>query len=123
MRSVTRRPALTEAKLLFNRFETEEGIHWANNLFCFGPGLHAPIALGSRWRPSLSKCDMSVCQRRGKWARRFALIGVTGTVRMAFQARRGMWDAPLEPPPLPLVNNDRQFTATDTGHTNSCGLG
>src|ERR1043165_2168407 len=86
---------VTEAPLLLIDLETEEGITGRTYLFCYRPSGARAIALlvndaaslidGHQIRPAEIAASLS---------RRFALIGVSGTVRMALSALdAAMWDA------------------------------
>src|SRR5262249_34620151 len=84
-----------EAPLLLIDIETEEGITGRSYLFCYRPSgaaaiaavLHDAVALiaGERVAP---------VHNAAKLERRFALIGVTGVVRMALSGLdMALWDA------------------------------
>ena len=115
---------VTEAPLLLIDLETEEGITGRTYLFCYRPTGPRVIALliddalslikGERIRPAEIAATL---------ARRFALIGVTGTVRMALSGLdTAMWDALAKAASRPLASmlgaSPRAIPAY-----NSCGLG
>ena len=115
---------VTEAPLLLIDLETEEGVVGRTYLFCYRPSGPRVVALllddavslikGERIRPA----DLAA-----KLARRFALIGVTGTVRMALSGLdAAMWDALAKAAGVPLASllgsSPRPVPAY-----NSCGLG
>lgn len=115
---------VTEAPLLLIDLETEEGITGRTYLFCYRPSGARAIALivedaaarikGEQVRPA----DLA-----SKLARNFALIGVTGTVRMALSGLdAAMWDALGIAAGRPLASilgsRPRPIRAY-----NSCGLG
>ena len=115
---------VTEAPLLLIDIETEEGVTGRTYLFCYRPSGARAVALllddavslviGERLHPG----DIAA-----KLARRFALIGVTGTVRMALSGLdAAMWDALGVAAGLPLATmlggSPRAIPAY-----NSCGLG
>jgi mandelate racemase len=113
-----------EAPLLLVDLDTEEGITGRSYLFCYRPSgaaaiaavLHDAVALiaGERVAP---------LHNAGKLERRFALIGVTGVVRMALSALdMALWDALAVATGQPLATllggAPRPIPAY-----NSCGLG
>jgi mandelate racemase len=115
---------VTEAPLLLIDLETEDGITGRTYLFCYRPSGARAVALlledavalikGERVRPA----DIAA-----KLARRFALIGVTGTVRMALSGLdAAMWDVLGIAAGIPLAtllgSSPRPIPAYD-----SCGLG
>jgi mandelate racemase len=115
---------VTEAPLLLIDLATEEGIAGRTYLFCYRPSGARAIALllddavsvikGERARPAYIAA---------KLARRFALIGVTGAVRMALSGLdTAMWDALGKAAGVPLASllggSPRAIPAY-----NSCGLG
>lgn len=115
---------VTEAPLLLIDLETEEGVTGRSYLFCYRPSGPRVIALlledavslikGERVRPA----DIAV-----KLARRFALIGVTGTVRMALSGLdAAMWDALGVAAGLPLASLLGSAPRPIPAY-NSCGLG
>ena len=113
-----------EAPLLLIDIETEEGITGRSYLFCYRPSgaaaiaavLHDAVALiaGERVAP---------VHNAAKLERRFALIGVTGMVRMALSGLdMALWDALAVAAGQPLATllggAPRPIPAY-----NSCGLG
>lgn len=115
---------VTEAPLLLIDLETEEGITGRTYLFCYRPsGAHA-IALLLNDAASLIKGQqVRPADIAASLSRRFALIGVSGTVRMALSALDAvMWDALARAAVAPLTSllggSPRPIQAY-----NSCGLG
>ena len=115
---------VTEAPLLLIDLKTEEGVTGRTYLFCYRPSGARAVALlledavslikGERVRPD----DIAA-----RLTRRFALIGVTGTVRMALSGLdAAMWDALATAAAIPLATmlggSPRPVPAY-----NSCGLG
>jgi mandelate racemase len=113
-----------EAPLLLIDIETEEGITGRSYLFCYRPSgaaaiaalLHDAVALvaGQRVAP---------VHNAAKLERRFALIGITGVVRMALSGLdMALWDALSVAAEQPLATllggSPRPIPAY-----NSCGLG
>jgi mandelate racemase len=113
-----------EAPLLLVDLATAEGITGRSYLFCYRPSgaaaiaavLHDAVALiaGERVAP---------IENAAKLERRFALIGVTGVVRMALSAlEMALWDALAVAAGMPLAvmlgAAPRPIPAYD-----SCGLG
>jgi mandelate racemase len=113
-----------EAPLLLIDIETEEGITGRSYLFCYRPSgaaaiaalLHDAVALvaGERVAP---------VHNAAKLERRFALIGITGVVRMALSGLdMALWDALSVAAEQPLATllggSPRPIPAY-----NSCGLG
>ena len=81
---------VTEAPLLLIDLETEEGITGRTYLFCYRPSGARAIALLLEDAASLIEGEhVRPAEVAAKLARRFALIGVTGTVRMALSALLG----------------------------------
>jgi mandelate racemase len=115
---------VTEAPLLLIDLETEEGITGRTYLFCYRPSGPRVIALLIKDAVSLIKGERArPADIAAKLARRFALIGVTGTVRMALSGvDAAMWDALATAAGLPLASmlggSPRAIPAY-----NSCGLG
>jgi mandelate racemase len=115
---------LTEAPLLLVDFETEEGVTGRTYLFCYRPAGAHVIAVLIEDALTLIKGDpVRPTDIAAKLARRFALMGVTGTVRMALSGLdAAMWDALAIAASLPLASllgsAPRQIRAY-----NSCGLG
>ena len=115
---------VTEAPLLLIDIETEEGVTGRGYLFCYRPSGARAIALlledavsvvrGERLHPK----DIA-----GKLARRFALIGVTGTVRMALSGLdAALWDALAIAAGVPLASM-LGGAVRPVRTYNSCGLG
>ena len=115
---------VTEAPLLLIDLETEEGITGRTYLFCYRPSGARAIALLLEDAVSLIKGDeVRPAEIAAKLARRFALIGVTGAVRMALSGLdAAMWDALAKAKGVPLAlmlgGSVRAVPAY-----NSCGLG
>src|SRR5262245_31762113 len=115
---------VTEAPLLVIDLETEEGIAGRTYLFCYRPSGARVIALLIEDAVSLIKGErVRPADIAAKLARRFALIGVTGTVRMALSGLdAAMWDALARAAGVPLASmlggSPRAIPAY-----NSCGLG
>ena len=115
---------VTEAPLLLIDLETEEGITGRTYLFCYRPSGARAIALLLADAVSLVKGERArPADIAAKLARRFALIGVTGTVRMALSGLdAAVWDALATAAGLPLASvlggSPRPIPAY-----NSCGLG
>jgi mandelate racemase len=115
---------VTEAPLLLVDLETEEGITGRTYLFCYRPSGARAVALLLEDAVSLIKGERArPADIAAKLARRFALIGVTGTVRMALSGLDvAMWDALGKAAGLPLASmlgsSPRPILAY-----NSCGLG
>ena len=115
---------VTEAPLLLIDLETEEGIAGRTYLFCYRPSGARAIALLLEDAVSVIKGEhVRPADIAAKLARRFALIGVTGTVRMALSGLdAAMWDALAKAAGRPLASvlggSPRRIPAY-----NSCGLG
>jgi mandelate racemase len=115
---------VTEAPLLLIDLETEEGVTGRTYLFCYRPSGPRVIALLIDDAVSLIKGErIRPAEIAAKLARRFALIGVTGTVRMALSGLdAAMWDALAKAALCPLASligfQHRAIPAY-----NSCGLG
>ncbi len=115
---------VTEAPLLLIDLETEEGITGRTYLFCYRPSGARAIALLLEDAASLIEGEhVRPAEVAAKLGRRFALIGVTGTVRMALSGLdAAMWDALARAAALPLASmlgsSPRPIRAY-----NSCGLG
>jgi mandelate racemase len=115
---------LTEAPLLLIDLETEEGITGRTYLFCYRPAGARVIALLIEDAVTLINgkpvCPTDIAARL---ARRFALIGVTGTVRMALSGLdAAMWDALAIAAGLPLASLLGSAPRPIRAY-NSCGLG
>jgi mandelate racemase len=115
---------VTEAPLLLIDLETEEGITGRTYLFCYRPSGARAVALLIEDAVSLIKGEhVRPADIAARLARRFALIGVTGTVRMALSGLdTAMWDALAVAAGRPLASmlggSPRPVPAY-----NSCGLG
>ena len=115
---------VTEAPLLLIDLETEEGVTGRTYLFCYRPAGPRVVALLIEDAVSLIKGEpVRPGDIAAKLARRFALIGVTGTVRMALSGLdAAMWDALALEAGRPLASmlggSPRPVPAY-----NSCGLG
>jgi mandelate racemase len=115
---------LTEVPLLLIDLETEEGITGRTYLFCYRPAGARAIALLIEDAVTLIKgkpvCPADVA---AGLARRFALIGVTGAVRMALSGLdAAMWDALAIAAGLPLASLLGSAPRPIRAY-NSCGLG
>ncbi|MSP95168.1 MAG: mandelate racemase [Alphaproteobacteria bacterium] len=115
---------VTEAPLLLIDLETEEGITGRTYLFCYRPSGPRAIALLLEDAVSLIKGEqMRPADIAAKLARRFALLGVTGTVRMALSGLdMAMWDALAKAASVPLASMLGSSPRTIPAY-NSCGLG
>src|SRR5262245_36738578 len=115
---------VTEAPLLLIDLETEEGIIGRTYLFCYRPSGPRVIALLIEDAVSLIKGGrVHPTEIAAKLARRFALIGVTGTVRMALSGLdAAMWDALARSASLPLGDLLGGASLAIPAY-NSCGLG
>ncbi len=115
---------VTQAPLLLIDLETEQGITGRTYLFCYRPsGARAVALLLEDAVSSIKGEDVRPADIAATLARRFALIGVTGTVRMALSGLdAAMWDALATAAGLPLASvlggSPRPVPAY-----NSCGLG
>ena len=115
---------VTEAPLLLIDLETEEGITGRTYLFCYRPSGARAIALLLDDAVSLIKGEqVRPVHLAAKLMRTFALLGVTGTVRMALSGLdTAMWDALARAAAVPLASalgsSPRPIPAY-----NSCGLG
>ena len=115
---------VTEAPLLLIDLETEEGVVGRTYLFCYRPAGARAIALLLEDAVSVIKgAKVSPVEIAAMLARRFALIGVTGTVRMALSGLdAAMWDALAGAAGVPLAS----LLGSAPKHIrayNSCGLG
>ena len=115
---------VTEAPLLLIDLETEEGITGRAYLFCYRPSGPRVIALLIEDALSLIKGErVRPAEIAANLARRFALIGVTGTVRMALSGLdAAMWDALAKAVGLPLASMLGSSPRPVPAY-NSCGLG
>jgi mandelate racemase len=115
---------VTEAPLLLINLETAEGITGRTYLFCYRPSGARAIALLVQDAASLIKGEQArPADIASKLARSFALIGVTGTVRMALSGLdAAMWDALAIAAGLPLASMLGSAPRPVRAY-NSCGLG
>ena len=120
----TSRATITRAPLLLIDLETEEGVTGRSYLFCYLPAAAPAIA---------RMLDEVLLATRGErvapvdlWAalaKRFALIGVQGIVRMAMAGFDvACWDALARAAGLPLARMLGAQTSRVPAY-NSCGLG
>jgi mandelate racemase len=113
-----------EAPLLLVDLETGEGIIGRSYLFCYRPSGAVAIAAVLRDAVALIAGErVAPVHNAAKLERRFALIGVTGVVRMALSALdMALWDALAMASGVPLATllgaSPRPIRAY-----NSCGLG
>jgi mandelate racemase len=115
---------LTQAPLLLIDLETEEGITGRTYLFGYRPAGARVIALLIEDAVALVK-GKPVCPTdiAAMLARRFALIGVTGAVRMVLSGLdAAMWDALAMAAGLPLASLLGSAPRPIRAY-NSCGLG
>jgi mandelate racemase len=93
------------APLLLIDLETEEGVTGRTYLFCYRPSV--PRAIDAVLRDAVALVQGEVAAPldvAAKLARRFALVGVTGVVRMALSALdAAIWDALAVASGLPLA--------------------
>ena len=115
---------VTEAPLLLIDLETEEGITGRTYLFCYRPSGARAIALLLNDAASLIKGQqLHPADAGASLSRQFALIGVTGTVRMALSALdAAMWDALACAAAVPLASMLGGSPHPIQAY-NSCGLG
>ena len=115
---------VTEAPLLLIDLETEEGITGRTYLFCYRPSGPRVVALLLEDAVSLIKGErVRPADIAAKLARRFALIGVTGTVRMALSGLdAAIWDALGKAAGVPLASLLGSSPQPIPAY-NSCGLG
>jgi mandelate racemase len=115
---------VTAAPLLLIDLETEEGVTGRTYLFCYRPSGARAIALLLEDAVSLIRGEQArPVEIAAKLARRFALIGVTGTVRMALSGLdAAMWDALAIAARLPLTSMLGSAPRPIRAY-NSCGLG
>jgi mandelate racemase len=115
---------LTEAPLLLVDLETEEGVTGRTYLFCYRPAGAHVIAVLIEDALTLIKGDpVRPTDIAAKLARRFALMGVTGTVRMALSGLdAAMWDALAIAAGLSLASLLGSAPRPIRAY-NSCGLG
>jgi mandelate racemase len=115
---------LTEAPLLLVDVETEEGVTGRTYLFCYRPaGAHVIAVLIGDALTLIKGDPVRPPDIAAKLARRFALIGVTGIVRMALSGLdAAMWDALAIAAGLPLASLLGSAPRPIRAY-NSCGLG
>jgi mandelate racemase len=115
---------VTEAPLLLIDLESKEGPVGRAYLFCYRPSGARAIALLLEDAVSVVKgAKMSPAEIAATLARRFALIGVTGIVRMALAGLdAAMWDALAIAAGLPLASMLGSAPRPIRAY-NSCGLG
>jgi mandelate racemase len=120
----TSRGAITKAPLLLVDLETEEGITGRAYLFCYLSAAAPGIAKFLEEIAHLTKGErVAPADQWEKLAKRFALIGVQGTVRMAMAAFDvACWDALTRAADRSLASY-LGATATRIPAYNSCGLG
>jgi mandelate racemase len=113
-----------DAPLLLVDVETEEGVTGRSYLFCYRPSGAAAIAAVLHDAVSLIAGEPAAPLVNGaKLERRFALIGVTGVVRMALSALdMALWDALAVAAGLPLATFLGAAPRAIPAY-NSCGLG
>ena len=115
---------VTKAPLLLINLETEEGVTGRTYLFCYRPTGARAIALLVEDAASLIKGKRAhPVDIASKLARNFALIGVTGTARMALSGLdAAIWDALAIAAGLPLASMLGRGPRPVRAY-NSCGLG
>jgi mandelate racemase len=115
---------VTEAPLLLIDLETNEGVTGRTYLFCYRPSGARAISLLLKDAVSLIQGEeLRPVDIAGLLARKFALLGVTGTVRMALSALdMAMWDALAIAAGLPLASMLGGAPRPMRAY-NSCGLG
>jgi mandelate racemase len=115
---------VTEAPLLLIDLETEEGVAGRSYLFCYRPSGARAIALLLEDAVSVVRgAILSPADIAATLARRFALIGVAGTVRMALSGLdAAMWDALAIAADRPLAAMLGAAPRSIRAY-NSCGLG
>jgi mandelate racemase len=120
----TSRATITQAPLLLIDLDTEEGVTGRSYLFCYLPDAAPAIAKILEEVLRVTKSErIAPVELWEKLARRFALIGVQGIVRMAMAGFDvACWDALAIAAGAPLVSflggKSRPIRAY-----NSCGLG
>jgi len=96
---------VTKAPLLLIDLQTEDGITGRSYVFCYRPS--GPRAIDAILRDAVSLVQgeqVAPLDIASKLARRFALVGVTGLVRMALSALDiALWDALAVAADLPLA--------------------
>ena len=120
----TSRATITRAPLLLIDLDTEEGITGRAYLFCYLPAAAGAIAAMLDEVLRLTKGErVAPVDLWATLARRFALIGVQGIVRMAMAGFDvACWDALAQAAKLPLARL-LGAQATRIPAYNSCGLG
>jgi mandelate racemase len=120
----TSRATIARAPLLLVDLETEEGITGRAYLFCYLPAAAPAIAKMLEEVLAVTKGDpVAPVDLWAKLARRFALIGVQGIVRMALAGFDvACWDALAHAAGLPLARL-LGAQASRIPAYNSCGLG
>jgi mandelate racemase len=115
---------VTEAPLLLIDLETDEGAIGRTYLFCYRPAGARAIALLIDDAVSLIRGErLSPADAAARLTRKLALIGVTGTVRMALSGLdAAMWDALAISAGLPLASLLGSAPRPIRAY-NSCGLG
>jgi len=113
-----------EAPLLLIDLLTEEGVTGRSYLFCYRPSGSVAIAAVLHEAVGLIAGDrLAPVTIAAKLERRFALIGVTGVVRMALSALdMALWDALAVAAGLPLATMLGAAPRPLPAY-NSCGLG
>ncbi len=113
-----------EAPLLLIDLETEEGVTGRSYLFCYRPSGAVAIAALLRDAVALIAGErVAPLHNAAKLERRFALIGVTGVVRMALSALdMALWDALAVAAGAPLATLLGAAPRPIPAY-NSCGLG
>ncbi len=113
-----------DAPLLLIDLETEEGVTGRSYLFCYRPSGAAAIAAVLHDAVALIAGEpLAPLVNGAKLERRFALIGVTGVVRMALSALdMALWDAVAMAAGLPLATLLGAAPRAIPAY-NSCGLG
>jgi mandelate racemase len=120
----TSRGAITRAPLLLIDLDTEEGVSGRAYLFCYVRAAAPAIAGMLSEVLSVTKGDtVAPVDLAAKLAKRFALIGVQGTVRMAMSGFDvACWDALSVAAGLPLARFVGAMPNPVPAY-NSCGLG
>jgi len=115
---------VTEAPLLLIDLETNEGVIGRTYLFCYRPSGARAIALFVEDAVSVVRgANVAPAEIASLLARRFALIGVAGAVRMALSGLdAAMWDALAIAASLPLASMLGSAPKPIRAY-NSCGLG
>jgi mandelate racemase len=113
-----------EAPLLLVDLTTAEGVTGRSYLFCYRPGGAAAIAATLHDAVALISGErVAPIENAAKLQRRFALIGVTGVVRMALSALdMALWDALAVAAGMPLAAMLGAAPRPIPAY-NSCGLG